>query len=290
MRPRPCSWRRAAASPAPTRRTSPTSIGVPARSTSGSPPGSSRTSAVRPSCIVSARAPNRPEGIQLVPQRVFVLQHLNGPWSRMLRPRHQDQHRSRSRGAAWIARAAKDELTVLEDSLKAFWNETRGRGFDGGPPFTRYLGCTRGLILTTGARRTIFDFHGSARKSGTRTRKSDSATSRGARTAVCGNAPECLPVRIVPGGEKKPVQVAPHVIDCRLARSGKRCSTAGPGIGLEMNVRRDLKARSGRVNEDAKERYQCHVAQNRSPRRSRGHPLWRRKRLRAGIEPASRHR
>ena len=41
--------------------------------------------------------------------------------------------------------------------MKALWNETRGRGFDGGPPFKRYSGCTCGH-LTTAARRSITDF------------------------------------------------------------------------------------------------------------------------------------
>jgi hypothetical protein len=36
------------------------------------------------------QGPNRPRWIQLVPQRVFVLQHLHGLWWRMLRARHHD--------------------------------------------------------------------------------------------------------------------------------------------------------------------------------------------------------
>jgi hypothetical protein len=73
---------------------------------------------------------NRPRRIQLVPQRVFMLQHLDDLWSRMLRPRHHDQHRSGRRGRVrGVAGAAQDELTVLENGVEAVGGEIYGRGF-----------------------------------------------------------------------------------------------------------------------------------------------------------------
>ena len=82
--------------------------------------------------LVSRQRPGaqRPCGIQVVPQRVFVLQHPDGRWSRLLRPRHYDEHRTRRRGrVGGDAAAAQHELTVLEKSLKLVWQEDYGRGF-----------------------------------------------------------------------------------------------------------------------------------------------------------------
>ena len=54
---------------------------------------------------------NRPRRIQLVPQRVFVLQHPYDLWSRMLRPRRQDERRTRRRSyvsvASWLRQRTK---------------------------------------------------------------------------------------------------------------------------------------------------------------------------------------
>jgi hypothetical protein len=64
---------------------------------------------------------------------MFVLEHPDGLWSRMLRPRHDHQHRTRRRGwVCGVAAATEDELTVLEDGLEGLRDEIRGRIFDGG--------------------------------------------------------------------------------------------------------------------------------------------------------------
>ena len=70
--------------------------------------------------------PQRPRRIQVAPQRVFVLQHSNGLRSRMFGPRDHDEHRSR---VGWVALAVQDELTVVENRLKALRVEIRRGGF-----------------------------------------------------------------------------------------------------------------------------------------------------------------
>jgi hypothetical protein len=73
------------------------------------------------------KGPNRPCGIQFVPQRVFVLQHLDGRWSRMLQPRQHGEHGMRRSGhAGGYAAAAQDQVVVLEESLEAVWQGNDG--------------------------------------------------------------------------------------------------------------------------------------------------------------------
>jgi hypothetical protein len=65
------------------------------------------------------KGPNRPRGIQFVPQRVFVLQHPDDLWSRMLRPRCHDEGRTQRPGCVRrLAVATKDEVTILEQSFE----------------------------------------------------------------------------------------------------------------------------------------------------------------------------
>jgi hypothetical protein len=76
--------------------------------------------------------PQRPRRMQIVPQRVFVLQHSNGLRSRMFGPRdhHEQRSRWRWRGrVGWVAVAVQDELTVVENRVEALRLKIRDRGF-----------------------------------------------------------------------------------------------------------------------------------------------------------------
>ena len=59
--------------------------------------------------------PNRPRRIQIGAQRVLVFEHLHALGARMLRARHNDQHRGGLRGRSHSRAAADDELTILAD-------------------------------------------------------------------------------------------------------------------------------------------------------------------------------
>src|SRR4029453_8849428 len=69
----------------------------------------------------------RPPRMQLGPQRMFVPQHPDNLWPRMLGPRDHHEQRSRRRGrVGWVALAAQDALTVLDDRLKGLLGKVRG--------------------------------------------------------------------------------------------------------------------------------------------------------------------
>ena len=72
MRPRWWSLPRAAAMPMARRKKRPTSMGAPSSRSSGSPPGSSSTSMVRPRVAHERQRPHRPCPVQLILQLVFV--------------------------------------------------------------------------------------------------------------------------------------------------------------------------------------------------------------------------
>jgi hypothetical protein len=61
--------------------------------------------------------------------RLFVLEHPDDLWPRMLRPRHHQEHRTRRGRICWIVASIEDELTVLEDGLERVYREIHRRGF-----------------------------------------------------------------------------------------------------------------------------------------------------------------
>ena len=135
IRPRACRWRRAAATPAPVRKTSPRShrraralheqLATRILEHQCSPPFVRR----------QRYGANRPDGIQCVSQRVFVLQHPDHLGSRMLRSRHHDKRRARRHGRVYgLTAAAQDELTVFEKSLEPVVTRDSRPRSPSGPP------------------------------------------------------------------------------------------------------------------------------------------------------------
>jgi hypothetical protein len=73
------------------------------------------------------QGPHRPRGIQFVTQRMFVLEHPNRVRSRVLRPRHHHEHRTRLSGIRYAAASIQGELTVLENGLEPVGRELHRR-------------------------------------------------------------------------------------------------------------------------------------------------------------------
>ncbi len=79
-----------------------------------------------------SKGPNRPRGIQFVPQRLFVLEHAKGLRSRMLGPRHDDERGTRRGRICCAAASVQDELTVLENGLEPVGREIQRCCFHAG--------------------------------------------------------------------------------------------------------------------------------------------------------------
>ena len=79
-------------------RTRPTSMGAPSRRSSGSPPGSSSTSMVRPPSRYKLQRPHRPGTVELILQGKFMSETINNGGMRALRDGPNRQYPTGSRG------------------------------------------------------------------------------------------------------------------------------------------------------------------------------------------------
>ena len=123
-RPRWWSLPSAAAMPMARRRKRPISIGAPSSRSSGSPPGSSSTSMVRPSFAHELQRPHRPRAVQFVLQPVFVSEAIEaGGWWMFGGGPHKQARSSLSSPRA--PPSAEDALAVLPQDLEAVTHRRR---------------------------------------------------------------------------------------------------------------------------------------------------------------------